>query len=1000
MEPTPDDTLALHAVAMQRIAAALGPSLADADDLAQDVWLAARDASPPDRATTGRWLAGVARRLAASSRRDARRREVRHERAARPERLPSAAEVAERLEVEALLVDLVRRLPEGQREVVHLRFWEGLPPRRIAERLGLGVEAVKSRQKRALAELRAHFVGADGEATDAQRRALLGMVPAGALAPVEATVAWKGAALFGGVTMKKALLLGACALAVGGAALRWNSDPTDPARGRRGGVASAPGTHEDGPEAAADDALASSVDAARSVRSAAHLADAGPAEGRVRVRGRVVDCPPLGVAGSERPAPDVEVVAGWFLSGMGGEELPRTRTASDGSFALDVPLAGLEKRLISMSAGGNDALRGAREKLAITADGPSVESVVLRRFPLGDLFGTVVDGGDAPVEGVSIHARSAEAEAVLATTDAEGRFRVAAWAGGAEIEARRAGWRDLAAPKYARKADGGGWEPVRITMVRSGALTLRILDPASRPIEGVLASVELATGEPLSSRTAHEVSKPDGDRGHSDARGKIRFESVCADHALRVRVSTGGYAPWLSRTLGDRLVAPGEEGDGFLHVEAGGHRAVDVVAAQCGVLRVRVYGIDGEHVPGAHVRLTTSVASRDEPGHYDRIENADDEGRAAFRVMSLAPLGRALLTASSEEGPFFAWRKGADPATASLELDLASPTDEEIRLDLTPTEEITGRVVDQAGNGLSAKLRVVPLDTPLHRGRLRNGFQTDIYASKNGTFRFAGLPQGHYDVEASFEEYASATVPSVEAGTADVAIELSEPRAAVLLVTADLGGAELGQLVLLTGRVRPDPGVSLEAPRLPATGRWSDFGGWPPDLVGMWYGAGGARNDGAQATYSLVPSRELSKTLRLDPGLYWLGAKARTADGDRTAPVGTGLVRVEPGQHRLTFALRTTASIEGEVRGAPQGAPLRVAVADDRGDLVWLASRRDALRPTTPLGLGGRFLLERVPVGLYELRLGTQEQLERGEAVARREVDLRIDEPRPVVFEL
>ena len=238
------------------------------------------------------------------------------------------------------------------------------------------------------------------------------------------------------------------------------------------------------------------------------------------------------------------------------------------------------------------------------------------------------------------------------------------------------------------------------------------------------------------------------------------------------------------------------------------------------------------------------------------------------------------------------------------------------------------------------------------------------------------------------------------AGTTDVEIQLSEERAAVLHVTAELGGAELSQLVLLTGLVRPDPGVTIDAPTLPATGRWSEFGGWPPDLVGMWYGAGGGRSGGAQNSYSLVPIKEHSKTLRLDPGLYWLGAKARTADRTFTTAVGTGLVRVEAGEHRLTFVLPTTVSVEGEVRGSTPGAGLQVAVADDRGALVWLASRREELLPTTPLGLGGRFLLERVPVGRYEVRVGTREQLLRGEAAARRWIDLRVDAPEPVVFEL
>ena len=55
------------------------------------------------------------------------------------------------------LVELIRRLPRRQREVVALRFLADLPERRIAELLGCSTGSVKTHTHRALAALRAEL---------------------------------------------------------------------------------------------------------------------------------------------------------------------------------------------------------------------------------------------------------------------------------------------------------------------------------------------------------------------------------------------------------------------------------------------------------------------------------------------------------------------------------------------------------------------------------------------------------------------------------------------------------------------------------------------------------------------------------------------------------------------------------------------------------------------------------------------------------------------------
>ena len=63
-------------------------------------------------------------------------------------------EQLERLETMSALIAAMRGLSREKRDVVEMRFFEGLMPRAIASRLAVPVETVKTRLKRALAELR------------------------------------------------------------------------------------------------------------------------------------------------------------------------------------------------------------------------------------------------------------------------------------------------------------------------------------------------------------------------------------------------------------------------------------------------------------------------------------------------------------------------------------------------------------------------------------------------------------------------------------------------------------------------------------------------------------------------------------------------------------------------------------------------------------------------------------------------------------------------------
>ncbi len=150
----PPDELVAHAGFVRSLAYHLLRHDADADDATQET-LARAIARPPGREGPVRpWLSGVLRNVVRRGARDSVRRNRREAEVAAPERSPSAAEFAAREQILRTVGAAVLALDEPQRVVVLLRHYEGLPPRKIATRLGVPVETVKSRLKRAHERLR------------------------------------------------------------------------------------------------------------------------------------------------------------------------------------------------------------------------------------------------------------------------------------------------------------------------------------------------------------------------------------------------------------------------------------------------------------------------------------------------------------------------------------------------------------------------------------------------------------------------------------------------------------------------------------------------------------------------------------------------------------------------------------------------------------------------------------------------------------------------------
>ncbi len=125
-----------------------------ADDAVQDTLVLALERPPRDPERLRPWLARVLRRRLRAAWRSGAARGARERAHGAPDEPLAADELVLHLHTQRALAEELLALDEPYRAAILLRFYEDLPPREIARRLGLGVPAVKSRLQRGLARLR------------------------------------------------------------------------------------------------------------------------------------------------------------------------------------------------------------------------------------------------------------------------------------------------------------------------------------------------------------------------------------------------------------------------------------------------------------------------------------------------------------------------------------------------------------------------------------------------------------------------------------------------------------------------------------------------------------------------------------------------------------------------------------------------------------------------------------------------------------------------------
>ena len=193
----PVERLLEHRAWVQALARALVSDRNRADDVEQDAWLAALRHPPRHGDGLRAWLARLVRHRVSNARRGEARREVRERGAWEPPAIADPVGAVARIEAHERVVRAVLSLAEPYRTTIVLRFYEDLTSPQIAERMGVPVETVRTRTKRAMAQLRERFGAGDEGTSEAWTAALL-------------PLAWSG----GGAAMKAGTKTGLAAAAV------------------------------------------------------------------------------------------------------------------------------------------------------------------------------------------------------------------------------------------------------------------------------------------------------------------------------------------------------------------------------------------------------------------------------------------------------------------------------------------------------------------------------------------------------------------------------------------------------------------------------------------------------------------------------------------------------------------------------------------------------------------------------------------------------------------
>ena len=648
----------------------------DAADLAQNTMMAALERRPDPGSSMRGWLASVARNLASRARRGSARREQRERRAAREEAVPSAADVAERLETHQKVVAALARIEEPYRTTLMLRFFDGLAPREIARRSQVPVATVRTRIARGLERVRLEL----DTAWRGDRGAWMAALVPLAEVPIPIPNFPIGATL---VNTKLVLAgVAGAALAVALALTMTSEAPKQrmhtaftPQAAATAEAARAAGAKEGRGLAAAREAAGAPAPLAAAQPAASR--ESQPSAALRKIRGRVVDC-------AGRPAAAHPIRLARAVSKVGeAEPEPQLSvlSAEDGAFDLEIA-RGATGELESASESHATVLSGS-----VSADMRTGEPVVVVA-PAIRLEGVVVDDRGNPMPDADVALSPPEgfrrrfrevldfslARSWSSRTDPAGRFslpRIPQF-DGARLAASREGWIPAS---IAEPAASNHQLVLRLARAvpAAGAIAGQVVDPTGAPVDRAYVSCQ------------DSLVRTDRDGRFQILRGDGRDATLTAvapgflPAKQTIRKGADGWPGFLVMRLAGAALS--------IHGKVLAPDGAPIPRAQVWLANARYLGTVDDHI----LVLEEAVAG----GTHGFLTSADGEGRFEFLGLLDQPYSleamdpRTLFVARSEPVP-----AGVDDVVLTMPKG-------EVR------ERVAGIVVNQDGKPM-ADLAVSP----------------------------------------------------------------------------------------------------------------------------------------------------------------------------------------------------------------------------------------------------------------------------------------------------
>lgn len=787
------EQLLQHEAFVRELAGRLVRDEQAADDIAQQTWVAALQAPAQPLNSLRGWLATIVRRTAGKRARGERRQQQREGLAANTEPAPSSSEILEREQARALVVRAVLALPESFRDVIVLRWFEGLPPRVIAKRLDVPVETVRTRHRRAMDQLRGNL----DRGTDGGRcawAAMLAPLAFGSGADIAAAAAAASAttATTTGVLLMSTNLKITAAIAVSFAVccwLFWTPADTAPsgANGADEGYALASAQSQRGSRVESANAKGQGASPASNatVEREAVATSAKASKGIVVVNVRWAE------DGTEAVGIPVEIFVGSYN---------HNAVSNEGGVARieDVP-----PRRYFLVVKRPDGLENFKK---VTVVGGEILTVDME-VPSGlDVHGVVVDENAGPIADaeVVIGDWGQAIGVVMARTDEYGKFAIRDLATNCMIGARAAG----RAPSLMKAMTGsvGAEAQVRLVLDKIGArLTGIVLDENEQPVVGAF----VRAGE----ATYRVIPFPDGSSGTdavpagqaTDENGRFSFDALPPE-TIKFSVRSSGHAPYVQKvalragatehltihiktgvTIRGRVtMSDGKPVSCYVTASPGGvyqsdrdqsrHKSTkrdgtyEITGAAPGDLVLEVRSDDGEatHKLVAHpgqvlewnpvlqagdtlrgriiddddkpVRVVVEVMAMASGKVFHRFATSDDKDEGRFEITNI-PKGAALRLTVRRDSLEIKAINNVVPGKEELIVRVPKPT----------KAHIHGIVLDENGDPLpNAQVR------PNRRRRLSSAKTND---KDTGAFEFGPMPAGAYQLVIEATGYAPMRTP-------------------------------------------------------------------------------------------------------------------------------------------------------------------------------------------------------------------------------------------------